>query len=452
MPRGSTFERCALISGLLTREQLDEAWSLVSAPGASAATDAPSDDTLLAEKLVELGWLNVWQVKQLMDGRTKFTLGPYRIIDSLGRGGMGQVFKGEHSILGRVVAIKVLPLAKSTPDAVVRFMREIRNQGMLDHENLLHALDAGADGNVYYLVTEYVPGSDLRKLVRTQGPLDMEAAAGIISQVAAGLQYAHAHGLIHRDVKPGNVLVTPEGRAILSDLGLASSDRIDPSEDPRAGRIVGTADYLSPDQIMNPLEPRPAWDIYSLGCTLYYAVTGKVPFPSATTTAEKVRAQCEWQPLDPKLLNPSLEPAFVEVIADMMAKDPSRRIRTAGAVIDRLAPWVGLTVIEGPKADFPTPPPLSSQWSQVVLPEAVASSSFEAELQETPSGPSIFGQWFSARNGQRVDFSDSVAPPPPPLHRPAIPSQLVWPLFLAMIPLSLIGIVTLIWAVVRLLF
>ena len=199
------------------------------------------------------------------------------------------------------------------------------------------ALDAGQDGNVYYLVTEYVPGTDLRKLVRDDGPLSMSAAASIISQVAEGLEYAHCQGIVHRDVKPGNVLVSPDGEAKLSDLGLAGPLTRAADSDPRHGKIAGTADYLSPDQIRDPWNPTPAWDIYSLGCTLYYAVTGKVPFPGGTTS-DKARAHCELRPLDPRRLNPALSTEFVEVMADMMAKDPSMRIASAREVQQRLAP------------------------------------------------------------------------------------------------------------------
>lgn len=297
-------------------------------------------DQRLADKLVELNWLNVWQAKQLLEGRTRFNLGPYWIIDYLGRGGMGQVFKAEHGVLGRIVAVKVLPRSKSTPEAVASFTREMRAQARLDHENLVRAYDAGEDGNVYYLVTEFVPGSDLRKLVRTSGPLNMADAASIVSQIASGLQHAHDQGLVHRDVKPGNILVTPEGRAKLSDLGLAGPLSGGEKTDPRHGRIVGTADYLSPDHIQAPGDPRPAWDIYSLGCTLYYAVTGKVPFPGGTT-ADKAQAHLKLRPLDPRRLNPELSDQFVEVVADMMAKNPAERIPTAADVVKRLVPWIG---------------------------------------------------------------------------------------------------------------
>ena len=336
--RRLNFEKCALTSGLLTAQQLDEARLALRNGAGGQAAAAPTEQEL-AEKIVALGFLNAWQVKQLLDGRTKFNLGPYRIVDSLGQGGMGHVFKAEDPILKRVVAIKVLPRDKLTPEAIANFTREIQALSSLNHPKLVRAVDAGNDGNVNYLVTEYVPGSDLRKLVRRSGALSMEAAANIISQVAEGLQHAHQQGIVHRDVKPGNVLVTPEGDAKLSDLGLAGpmySSNAD--QDPRYGKIVGTADYLSPDHILSPWSPVPAWDIYSLGCTLYYAVTGKVPFPGGTTS-DKARAHCSLKPLDPRRLNHQLSDQFVDVVADMMAKDPAQRVQSALAVIERLAPW-----------------------------------------------------------------------------------------------------------------
>lgn len=334
------FERYALASGLLTEADLQEAraggrW----AGGETPVPQPPRTAEELADRLVAMGRLNRWQAKQLLEGRTRFSLGPYRIIDYLGQGGMGQVFKAEHRVLGRTVAIKVLPRSKSTPEAIANFHREIRAQAKMDHPNLVRAFDAGQDGNVHYLVVEYVPGRDLRRLVRQEGPLDMYRAAHVIWQVAQALQYAHSMGMIHRDVKPGNVLVTPDGAAKLSDLGLAGPLGGDAAEDPRFGKIVGTADYISPDQIERPWEPTPAWDIYSLGCTLYYAVTGKVPFPGGTTV-DKIRAHLTLRPLDPRRLNPRLSADFVDVMADMMAKDPAQRIQTAAEVVERLAPWV----------------------------------------------------------------------------------------------------------------
>jgi eukaryotic-like serine/threonine-protein kinase len=396
----SAFEQCALASGLLTQEHLDEARASVRwSEGDQPDNDAPPSDRQLADRLVELARINAWQARQLLDGRTKFNLGPYWIVDSLGQGGMGQVFKAEHGILGRVVAVKVLPRAKSTPEAIDNFNREIRALASLDHPRLVRALDAGHDGNVYYLVTEYVPGADLRKLIRRSGPLGMEAAAGIISQVAEGLAHAHGQGLIHRDVKPGNVLVTPEGEAKLSDLGLAGPLDRGAETDPRFGKIVGTADYLSPDHVRDPWNPTAAWDIYSLGCTLYYAVTGKVPFPGGTT-AEKARAHCELRPLDPRRLNPRLTSEFVDVLADMMAKDPAQRIPSAIDVMRRLEPWARRSVgaraapgRRGPNVRFPARPiPVSPEMLRAAPPVApppvlAVPPPRRAEPPAPPGGP-----------------------------------------------------------------
>jgi serine/threonine protein kinase len=281
---------------------------------------------------------------------------------------MGQVFKAQDSETGRIVAVKVLPRDKSTPEAIENFTREIRTLASLDHPRLVAALNGGRDGKVHFLVTEYVPGTDLRKLVRREGPLGMTVAANIIYQVAEGLEYAHGQGMIHRDVKPGNVLVTPEGEAKLSDLGLAGPLVGGEDTDPRFGKIVGTADYLSPDQVNAPKEPSPGWDIYALGCTLYYAVTGKVPFPGGTTS-DKAMAHCKLRPLDPRRLNPRLTAEFVDMMADMMAKDPAQRIPSAAAVRERLSPWL----LGGPLADSTTTAVAPAAKNQEVLPPPVVA-------------------------------------------------------------------------------
>ena len=331
----SVLQRSALASGLISQEDLDQALEQLRA----AAGRKPTDDSL-GEQLIAAGKLNPWQVEQLRNGRTKFNLGPYHVIDSIGQGGMGQVFKAEHTIMGRIVAVKVLPRHRSTPDAIANFRREIRTQAQLDHENLVRAFDAGQDGNVHFLVTEYVPGTDLRRLVRGGGMLSMAQAASIISQSARGLEHAHGRGLIHRDVKPANLLVTPDGRVKVSDLGLAGYFNDPEQVDRHGGKVVGTADYLAPEAILQPETLDKRSDIYSLGCTLYYAVTGKVPFPGGSMT-DKARAHCKHAPLDPRRLNPELTDDFVEVVADMMAKRPEERISDAAAVIERLAPWSG---------------------------------------------------------------------------------------------------------------
>jgi eukaryotic-like serine/threonine-protein kinase len=353
----TVFRRSALASGLLTVEQILEADAAVRAAQGPVSTWTEVDDATLAAKLVEQGSINRWQAEQLKVGRAKFTLGPYQVIDAIGQGGMGQVFRAEHRLMGRIVAIKVLPRHRSTPDAVASFTREIRTQAQFDHENLVRAFDAGHDGNVYFLVTEFVPGADLRKLVRARGKLSMQDAATIISQAARGLGHAHSRGMVHRDVKPGNLLVTPDGLTKVSDLGLAGFLDVDDPDDPRAGRVVGTADYLSPEHIISPAKLSAISDIYSLGCTLYYAVTGKVPYPGGTHR-DKARRHCEDIPLNPRRFNLELTDDFIEAIAAMMEKNPERRLQSAGDVIRRLAPWARDSVrydVSQTKAQQPAP-------------------------------------------------------------------------------------------------
>lgn len=360
----TVFRRSALASGLLSVEQILEAEAAVRASSAAVGTWLEIPDEDLATKLVELGRLNRWQAEQLKAGRSKFNLGPYLVLDAIGQGGMGQVFKAEHRMMGRVVAIKVLPRHRSTPDAIASFTREIRAQAQFDHENLVRAFDAGHDGNVYFLVTEFVPGTDLRKLVRARGKLSMEDAATIISQAARGLGHAHLRGLVHRDVKPGNLLVTPTGQTKVSDLGLASFLGVDDPGDPRAGRIVGTADYLSPEHITSPSNLTAASDVYSLGCTLYYAVTGKVPFPGGTSR-DKAMRHCDDTPLNPRRFNMELTDSFVDTIAAMMEKNPQRRIQTADEVVRRLAPWAADSVVS---SDLVQPASQASYSSRPALP------------------------------------------------------------------------------------
>ncbi len=325
----TVFQASLLASGLARVEDLLD--GLKAAGGEDAADEA------LSTVLIRRGVLTEYQSAQLMMGRTKFSLGPYLITDWIGQGGMGQVFKAVHRVMGRICAVKVLPLGKATEESRNSFIREIRLQAGLDCAYLVRAYDAGQDGNVHYLVTEYVPGTDLRKLVKNNGRLNQQQSSSIIMQAALGLDYAHRQGLIHRDVKPGNLLVTPEGHVKVSDVGLAAwSTSI--TEDPRAGKVVGTADYLSPEQIRTPLSVTTVSDIYSLGCTLYYCVCGKVPYPGGDSPS-KCRRHCEETPWHPRKFAPELSEDFVDIIAEMMDKDPARRIATASEVATRLEPY-----------------------------------------------------------------------------------------------------------------
>lgn len=393
----SMFRNSALLSGLVTQDQIDEAVAYLRASGDVPATLVDLDDSLLSARLVEKGILTPYQSDQIRSGRTKLNLGPYIITEWIGQGGMGQVFKAVHQVMGRESAVKVLPLTKSTPEAVNNFNREIRTQAQLDHPNLVRAYDAGRDGNVHYLVVEFIPGTDLRRLVRSQGPLTQQQAASVILQAARGLDHAHNRGLIHRDVKPGNILVTPKGIAKVSDLGLAGFIH-EADSDPRTGKIVGTADYLSPEQIRTPMEITHASDIYSLGCTLYYAVCGKVPFPGGTAR-DKARRHCEETPWHPRRFNLDLHEEFVDVIADMMEKDPRNRIPNAAEVVARLEQWAGDASPIAARAAIRSP------WTAPPLPASPDGEMRRDNLQDTDGGdasgesPSQLSQLSQASQG-----------------------------------------------------
>jgi serine/threonine protein kinase len=373
----SIFRNSALLSGLVTQEQLDQAVLTAGVGGAGGQTgNVDVDDILLSNRLIEMAILTPYQAAQIKAGRTKFDLGPYTVIDFIGQGGMGQVFKGVHRVMGRECAIKVLPLHKATPESINNFTREIRTQAQLDHPNLVRAYDAGREGNTHYLVVEYVPGVDLRRLVRTQGPLTQQQAASVILQAARGLDYAHKRGLVHRDIKPGNILVTSDGIAKVSDLGLAGFIH-DAENDPRSGKIVGTADYLAPEHIRTPHDVSHLADIYSLGCTLYYAVCGKVPFPGGTAR-DKARRHCEDTPWHPRRFCPDLNEEFIDVVADMMDKDPKSRIQSAAEVVARLEQWAGeavpITARSGIRSPWSAPPlPSSADEEKEILPDTDGS-------------------------------------------------------------------------------
>ncbi len=439
----SVFRSSALVSGLVSQSQLEQAESAVRRRSAGPPVPVVQvSDELLSSALVEMGVLTSYQADQLRAGRTKLNLGPYTITDWIGQGGMGQVFKAVHQVMGRECAVKVLPLNKSTPQSIASFIREIRTQAQLDHEHLVRAYDAGHDGNVHYLVTEYVAGNDLRRLIRTNGPLTIRKAANVILQAARGLQHAHERGLIHRDVKPGNILVTPDGIAKVSDLGLAACMH-DPSEDPRAGKVVGTADYLSPEQIKTPSQVGAPSDIYSLGCTLYYAVTGKVPFPGGTT-ADKARRHCEETPWHPRRFNPDIPEEFVEIIADMMEKEVDARIQTSAEVVARLEPWasdVGPIVAQLTKSPW-MPPPLPTGQEEELSDTGIhfedADSAGSAEQTSQTSQGTVPVASASQDTVENSGSRRRITPPPLALseHRPPRRPQLAAAMGIA-IPASL---------------
>jgi serine/threonine protein kinase len=336
MPTRRRFRETALASGLLDVVQIDATEAQARALLGEGAHAPDRWDKAVADVLVGRGLLTNFQAGQMLLGRSKLTLNQYRILDQVGQGGMGRVFKAQHAMMRRIVAIKVLTKDKATAATEAAFLREIERLGDLDHENLLRALDAGRDGKVYYLVTEYVEGLDLRHQVLRHGPLDEWTAASVIVQAARGLACAHDQGIVHRDVKPGNLLATKEGRVKVLDLGLAGS--VFDMKSSASARVIGTMDYMAPEQVRNPASARAPADIYGLGCTLYFLLAGQVPFPGGTRE-EKAQRQLSQEPVPLRQLVPQVSQPFARVVEVMMRKNPSERIASAHEVLERLRQW-----------------------------------------------------------------------------------------------------------------
>jgi WD40 repeat protein/serine/threonine protein kinase len=284
------------------------------------------------------------------------TIGPYQLVRKVGRGGMGVVYEAVHTRLGKTVAIKILrpDLARGEEAALRRFKREIRAIGGLDHPHIVRATDAGEAGEASFLVMEFVRGLDLSSLVRRHSRLPVADACEIIRQAALGLQHAHEHGLVHRDVKPSNLMLTPEGQVKVLDLGLA---RLYAGQDgglTSASRVLGTPDYMAPEQTADSHATDPRADIYSLGCTLYKLLTGRGPFsdPGHGTPVRKLLAHAR-QPV-PSLAGsrPDAPANLDKVLQQMLAKDPAARYPDAASVVAALAPF---TAGANPAALLPRP-------------------------------------------------------------------------------------------------
>jgi tRNA A-37 threonylcarbamoyl transferase component Bud32 len=305
----------------------------------------PVDPDELADSLVRRGCLSPFQVERIRQGRGgELVLGNYVLLDQLGEGGMGQVYKARHRRMGRVVALKVIARSQlADSESVRRFQREIEAAAQLEHPNVVRAYDADQAGDVHFFVMEYVEGIDFGKLVRQRGPLPIEEACTYIRQAALGLQHAHERGLVHRDIKPSNLLLsTREGVVKILDLGLARWERsgeagAEPPTLTRDGAMMGTPDFIAPEQARDAHSADIRSDLYSLGCTFYYLLTAKVPFPGSSLT-EKIYKQQFAAPVRLASVRPDVPSSVASVVYRLMAKEPSARYQTPAEVIADLPP------------------------------------------------------------------------------------------------------------------
>lgn len=301
------------------------------------------DVTILARELIYRQWLTPYQVEVILDGNAKsLFLGSYVLLEPLGEGGMGRVFRARNWKLKRQVAIKVIREEQTEQPAVVaRFQREVRALGYIKHINIVRAIDADFQGRSIWYAMEYVNGIDLGRYVRTRGPMSVEDARNYVVQIADGLQHAHDHGLVHRDIKPSNLILCESDRLVkLLDLGLTRAELpIDDSafaDLTRAGAIIGTPDFMSPEQIKDPRSADVRSDIYSLGCTFYYMLTGRAPFEEARAMVDKLMMQCEDEPTAVERLRSDIPAETAQVLRKMMAKDRRERYQLPAEVISAL--------------------------------------------------------------------------------------------------------------------
>ena len=272
-------------------------------------------------------------------GEPRTLAGRYRLDEVIGRGGMSTVYRGTDLALDRVVAVKVAldPLVEQSPIYLERFRREANAAAAIDHPGVVTVYDAGADGPTRFIVMEFVHGRSLADILREQSPLEPAEAADIAAQAADALSAAHARGIVHRDIKPGNIMVTPDGAVKVLDFGIARA--VDSGTLTQTATVLGTSAYMSPEQALGqPADARS--DIYSLGCVLYEMLTGEPPF-RAEVAAAVMHQHVRVQPKPASERNPAVPPALNALVMEMLAKAPGDRPQTAAEVRDRLRQAVG---------------------------------------------------------------------------------------------------------------
>ncbi|MBL9092254.1 MAG: serine/threonine protein kinase [Planctomycetaceae bacterium] len=332
---------------LVEKSGLIEAAALTKAQAdyeAELGPDDKADGQKFIEFLQRVALLTDWQADKLLQGRHKgFFLGNYKLLRHLGSGGMSSVFLAEHKHMRQRRAIKVLPQARVNDSSYLgRFYREARAAAAVEHPNIVRAYDVDNDGDNHFLVMEFVEGQDLQRIVDTGGTLTYETAAEYIRQAAAGLAHAHQVGLIHRDIKPANLLVDPKGVVKILDMGLArfSDDEKQASlTQMHEENVLGTADYLAPEQARDSHSVDSRADIYSLGCTLYFTLTGHPPFPEGTLT-QRLLAHQQKEPAPISKDRPDVPSDLVSICRKMMAKDLSQRYQSAIEAEQALTQWL----------------------------------------------------------------------------------------------------------------
>jgi putative two-component system response regulator len=338
-PSAQALLRDLLISSIVLTEDYEK----VSAQGQDDLSQCTDAQKMLA-LLVQYGLLTEYQAARVQNGKTYgLILGQYRVLESLGVGGMGVVFKAEHVEMRRPVAIKVLAMfAEQNPLIEQRFRTEIRVVAQLQHPNIVAAMDAGkisspGSPTLRYFVMEYVPGQDLEEYVKTNGPLSLAKACDIIQQVAAALSEAHKHNLVHRDIKPANIKLTPDGQAKLLDFGLARQFNNRMTE---PGTVLGTLDFMAPEQTSDAAAVDIRADVYALGATLFWCLTGRTPFLAKKNIVQQVTYRQNQPPPSVRTWRSEIPGELDAVIIRMMALRPDDRYSSPQMVMQALLPFL----------------------------------------------------------------------------------------------------------------
>ncbi|HEX4590837.1 MAG TPA: serine/threonine-protein kinase [Gemmataceae bacterium] len=401
---------------------------------ASAPAAARTDPQLLADHFIRLGRLSHYQARKLLDGAAAgLVLGPYQIVMPIGKGGMGTVYLARDGRSPRLLALKILPPKKARRHErlLARFRREMDLSRKVAHPNLTQTFDVGTAEGVYYIAMEYIAGRSLYRLVMTDGPLPVGRAAKLFAQAAAGLEHAHGIGLIHRDLKPSNILVTPRDQVKVLDLGLALIEGEETEHRTVVGGkgyIVGSMDYIPPEQTQDAVAVDARSDLYGLGCTMYFALTGQPPFPGGDAR-EKMRRHREEIPAALQELNPLIPADFAAIVHPLLAKRPEDRPASAAVLRQQLLAW----------AD-PLPPPMGA----IEATESKMIAELEADL-DTTGDPISAWDWVPT-----VSLAETAGGKA----RPAVGfwAELGWPgraLALALAALSAVTVAVLIWWAVR---
>lgn len=333
------FVRRSLSAGVVT---LEEVKTVVASLLAGSPEFSPQR---LADGLVGAGILTKWQANKLLAGKSKgFFLGTYKLLRPLGKGGMGMVYLGEHHVMKRQMALKILP-SNALQDArrIERFKEEARASAQLDHSNIVRAYDFNESGGKLYIVMEYVDGIDLHQAVARDGVMAISAALDAMYQAASGLAHAHERGIIHRDIKPSNLMLRSDGVVKVSDMGLARIGWGAADGDGDKRRLTGTADFVAPEQALNSKTVDARADIYSLGCTFYFLLTARPPYQGQNVAQRLAKHQTASIP-DVRTIRSEVPAPIAQLISRMLAKKPADRPPSAvelRAHLERLRQSVG---------------------------------------------------------------------------------------------------------------